>query len=235
MGYGSEEIDMQNYLKAGEKRALNLSNRGPIRFNKDGTLSGTFSGESEGFFGSTGSSVLGGFLTGGISTGLQALNFAGTLNNASRKGTFSTISTMASLAAPQIAPTLGLIDFTSKAMGYDIDEALGVGSNQGYGAQTSTSFKGSTNNGNNDDIAVGPISKPVNTRPSSQIKSQVTRPDTAATSLLRRGKRKAGNTVYGVTSESPFLFTSDDLETSGMGSYSGSARSGQFKQAPTGR
>ena len=38
MEYGSEEIDMQNYLKAGEKRALNLSNRGPIRFNKDGTL-----------------------------------------------------------------------------------------------------------------------------------------------------------------------------------------------------
>ena len=38
MGYGCEEIDMQNYLKAGEKRALNLSNRGPIRFNKDGTL-----------------------------------------------------------------------------------------------------------------------------------------------------------------------------------------------------
>jgi len=38
MGYGSEEIDMQNYLMAGEKRALNLSNRGPIRFNKDGTL-----------------------------------------------------------------------------------------------------------------------------------------------------------------------------------------------------
>ena len=29
---------MQNYLKAGEKRALSLSNRGPIRFNNDGTL-----------------------------------------------------------------------------------------------------------------------------------------------------------------------------------------------------
>ena len=29
---------MQNYLKAGEQRALRLSNRGPLRFNKDGTL-----------------------------------------------------------------------------------------------------------------------------------------------------------------------------------------------------
>ena len=38
MSYGSEENDMQNYLKAGEKRALSLSNRGPIRFNNDGTL-----------------------------------------------------------------------------------------------------------------------------------------------------------------------------------------------------
>ena len=38
MSYGSEEIEMQNYLKAGEKRALRLSNRGPLRFNKDGTL-----------------------------------------------------------------------------------------------------------------------------------------------------------------------------------------------------
>ena len=38
MSYGSEEIDMQNYLKAGKKRALSLSNRGQIRFNNDGTL-----------------------------------------------------------------------------------------------------------------------------------------------------------------------------------------------------
>ena len=38
MSYGSEEIEMQNYLKAGEERALRLSNRGPLRFNKDGTL-----------------------------------------------------------------------------------------------------------------------------------------------------------------------------------------------------
>ncbi len=36
--YGLEDIEMQNYLKAGEERALNLDNRGPIKFNKDGSL-----------------------------------------------------------------------------------------------------------------------------------------------------------------------------------------------------
>ena len=36
--YGSEDMEMQNYLKAGEKRALNLDNRGPIKFNEDGSL-----------------------------------------------------------------------------------------------------------------------------------------------------------------------------------------------------
>ena len=30
--------DMHNYLKAGEKLALSLNNRGPIKFNKDGSL-----------------------------------------------------------------------------------------------------------------------------------------------------------------------------------------------------
>ena len=29
---------MENYFKVGEKRALSLGNRGPIKFNKDGTL-----------------------------------------------------------------------------------------------------------------------------------------------------------------------------------------------------
>ena len=36
--YGSEDKEMQNYLKAGEERALNLDNRGPIKFNEDGSL-----------------------------------------------------------------------------------------------------------------------------------------------------------------------------------------------------
>ena len=38
INYGSEEIEMKNYLKEGEKRALQLNNRGPIKFNKDGNL-----------------------------------------------------------------------------------------------------------------------------------------------------------------------------------------------------
>ena len=38
MSYGTEEKDMQNYLKAGEERALGLLNRGPIRLNNDGSL-----------------------------------------------------------------------------------------------------------------------------------------------------------------------------------------------------
>lgn len=36
--YGPEEAAMQAYLKAGEKRAYELGNRGPIRFTPDGTL-----------------------------------------------------------------------------------------------------------------------------------------------------------------------------------------------------
>ena len=29
---------MENYFKAGEKRSLSIGNRGPIKFNKDGSL-----------------------------------------------------------------------------------------------------------------------------------------------------------------------------------------------------
>ena len=36
--YGSEEAGMQDYLRAGEQRAKNLGNRGPIRFTADGKL-----------------------------------------------------------------------------------------------------------------------------------------------------------------------------------------------------
>jgi hypothetical protein len=36
--YGSEQAAMDAYLRAGEKRALALGNRGPIRFNPDGSL-----------------------------------------------------------------------------------------------------------------------------------------------------------------------------------------------------
>ena len=36
--YGDEADAMEAYLKAGEKRALELDNRGPIRFGEDGKL-----------------------------------------------------------------------------------------------------------------------------------------------------------------------------------------------------
>jgi len=34
----NEKFNMKNYFNVGEKRALSLGNRGPIKFNKDGTL-----------------------------------------------------------------------------------------------------------------------------------------------------------------------------------------------------
>lgn len=37
-GYGSEEMAMQAYLRDGERRAFALGNRGPIRFDANGTL-----------------------------------------------------------------------------------------------------------------------------------------------------------------------------------------------------
>ena len=36
--YGPDEAAMQVYLREGEQRAYRLGNRGPIRFNTDGTL-----------------------------------------------------------------------------------------------------------------------------------------------------------------------------------------------------
>ena len=38
MSYGSEEAAMQAYLREGEKRAMALGNRGPIRFTATGEL-----------------------------------------------------------------------------------------------------------------------------------------------------------------------------------------------------
>ena len=37
-GYGEHEAAMVAYRKAGEARAMALGNRGPIRYNPDGTL-----------------------------------------------------------------------------------------------------------------------------------------------------------------------------------------------------
>ena len=35
----NEDFCIQTYLKEGERRAMNLGNRGPIKFNTDGKLS----------------------------------------------------------------------------------------------------------------------------------------------------------------------------------------------------
>ncbi|SVE08859.1 uncharacterized protein METZ01_LOCUS461713, partial [marine metagenome] len=35
--FGEQETAMQKYLKEGEERAFSLGNRGPIKFNGDGT------------------------------------------------------------------------------------------------------------------------------------------------------------------------------------------------------
>ena len=37
--YENEDCSIQTYLKEGERRAMNLGNRGPIRFDNDGHLS----------------------------------------------------------------------------------------------------------------------------------------------------------------------------------------------------
>ena len=40
--YGDDADAMRNYLIEGEKKALNLDNRGPISFDNDGNLSKIF-------------------------------------------------------------------------------------------------------------------------------------------------------------------------------------------------
>ena len=37
--YGSDDLSVQSYLQDGELRAMNLGNRGPIKFDNDGQLS----------------------------------------------------------------------------------------------------------------------------------------------------------------------------------------------------
>ena len=37
--YENEDCHIQTYLKEGERRAMNLGNRGPIRFDNEGQLS----------------------------------------------------------------------------------------------------------------------------------------------------------------------------------------------------
>lgn len=197
-------------------------------FNKDGTVTGRFSGKNEGFFGSTVGGVFG--LLSGMPL-VSALNQVGSLVNASRKGTFSTVSNMLGLVSPQAAAITAPINAYATLRGVDVDSMLGLGANQGYMAQGSPDSSG-LGDDNTSDVNV---SKPVERAPPTNEIRPIDRPDTSPTDLIKRTKRRAGEDVYGVAGSSPFLYYSDDIDPSGMGSFSGSARSGQFKQAPTGR
>ena len=197
-------------------------------FNKDGTVTGRFSGQNEGFFGSTVGGAFG-MLTG--MPAIRALNTVGSLANASRKGTFSTISNMVGLVSPTAAAITAPINAYATFKGKDIDAMLGLGANQGYMSQTSPS---SSFSGGDDNSISAPVSSAPKIESSTNEMRQIDRPDTMPTDLLSR-KRRAGQDVYGVSGSSPFLNYSDDIDTSGMGSYAGKSRSGQFKSAPTGR
>lgn len=197
-------------------------------FNKDGTISGTFSGKNEGFFGSTVGGIFG-LITG--SPIVSALNTAGTLTNAAKKGAFSTISTMAGMVNPTVGAITTPINAYATFTGKDVDQMMGLGANQGYGTQSTSPSE--SNDSGTESIGRGPEL----TSPSNNIRP-IERPDTTPRDLIRgvgRRKRRAGEDVYGMAGSSPFLSYSDDIDTSGIGSFSGSARSGQFKQAPTGR
>lgn len=197
-------------------------------FNKDGTVTGRFSGKNEGFFGSN----IGGLF--GVITGMpaiRALNTVGSLANASRKGTFSTISNMVGLVNPVAGAITGAINKGAEVFSVDLDSMMGLGANQGYMSQTSPS---SSFSGGDDNSISTPVSSAPKIESSTNDMRQIDRPDTMPTDLLRR-KRRAGQDVYGVSGSSPFLNYSDDIDTSGMGSFAGKSRSGQFKSAPTGR
>jgi len=197
-------------------------------FNKDGTVNGRFSGQNQGFFGSPIGGVFG--MISGLPA-ISALNKVGSLVDATRKGTFSTVSTMIGMVNPTFGAITGLAKDAASIMGKDIDSMFGVGANQGYMSQSPSS---SSPSGGGDDSTNAPISRGLTTETSTNAIRQIDRPDTMPTDLLRR-KRRAGSDVYGVAGSSPFLNYSDDLETSGMGSFAGTSRSGKFKSAPTGR
>ena len=199
-------------------------------FNKNGTVTGRFSGQNQGFFGSP---VGGAF---GMITGMPAiaaLNKVGSLVDASRKGSFSTVSTMIGMVSPTFGAITGLAKDAASIRGKDIDSMLGLGANQGYMSQTSPSSS-SPSVGGDDSVNAPTVSRGLTTETSTNAIRQMDRPDTMPTDLLRR-KRRAGSDVYGVAGSSPFLNYSDDLDTSGMGSFAGTSRSGKFKSAPTGR
>lgn len=197
-------------------------------FNKDGTVTGRFSGQNEGFFGSPVGGVFG-MLTG--MPAIKGLNTVGSLVNSTRKGTFSTVSNMIGLVNPTAGALTGLAKRGAEVFSIDLDAMMGLGANQGYMSQTSPS---SSSSGGDDNSINAPVSSAPKIESSTNDMRQIDRPDTMPTDLLRR-KRRAGQDVYGVSDSSPFLNYSDDIDTSGMGSYAGKSRSGQFKSAPTGR
>jgi hypothetical protein len=214
--------------KAGGQAPTYGVNLTDYNINKDGTVTASFTGKNEGFFGSTIGGIFG-LITG--SPVISALNTVGNLTNASKRGTFSTLSNMMSIVNPTVGSITTPISNYANFKGIDIDQMLGLGANQGYGTQ-STSQSGLNDSGS------GSINKvPELTSPSNTIRP-IERPDTTPRDLIGgvgRRKRKAGEDVYGVAGSSPFLSYSDEIDTSGIGSFTGSARSGQFKQAPTGR
>ena len=196
-------------------------------FANDGTVTGRFSGQNEGFFSSPIGGVFSFLAPAPIGNLMSVGGKVSSLMNASRKGAFSTVSNMLGMVNPALAPFTSLVDRGASILGIDLDSKFGVAANDGYMSQTSPTDLGG---GDSDNVSAPPAVAP----PSNEIKP-IDKPDTAPTDLLRRRRRRAGEDVYGVSSSNPFLDYSDDINTSGMGSFTGSARSGQFKSAPTGR
>ena len=200
-------------------------------FNKNGTVTASFSGLNQGFFGSP---VSGAFsmITG--MPAISALNTVGSLVDASRKGAYSTVSSMLGMVSPTAAAITAPINAYATFKGVDVDNMLGLGANQGFMSQTAPS-SGNDMTNDNSDSDINNISISAQPGSTSSEMLQINRPDTTPSFLpssLSRGKRRPGSDVYGVVSGTPFLNYSEDVDISGMGS---SSRSGQFKSAPTGR
>ena len=200
-------------------------------FQKDGTVTGRFSGQNEGFLSSPIGGVFSMLAPAPIGNLMSVGGKVSSLMNASKKGAFSTVSNMLGMVSPTAASILSPINAYATFQGQDVDSMLGLGANQGFMSQTSPS---SSFSGGDDNSINAPVSSAPKVETSTNDMRQIDRPDTMPTDLLRR-KRRAGEDVYGVSGSSSFLNYSDDIDTSGMGSFAGTSRSGQFKSAPTGR
>ena len=200
-------------------------------FNRDGTVTGRFEGQNQGFFSSPIAGVFSAMMPASIAPAFQMARVGGGLIDASRKGTFSTVSNMLGLVNPNVGGITSAINFGAQALGKDVDSMLGLGANQGYMSQGSPDVTGTESDSGDD----APVSKAITTESSTNQIRDIDRPSTTPTDLIRRTKRRAGEDVYGVAGSSPFLYYSDEIDPSGIGSFTGSGRSGKFKQAPTGR